>query len=197
MKRLFSLLTIILTAALTLAACGNDTTEGASNSSGTAANESHNQQDVAFAKGMIPHHQQAITMAQMAQDHAGSPEVKQFADTIEAAQGPEIEKLSGWLEAWGEEIPSADASGDMDHGDMGHGNDGMMSDDQMEQLSQATGAEFDRMWLEGMIAHHQGAVQMAETEIAEGKNREAIAMAEEIKAAQSAEIAKMKDLLGS
>lgn len=196
MKRLFTLLAFVLAALLALSACAGDTPEGESSST----SESHNGQDVAFAQGMIPHHQQAITMAQMAHDRAGSPEVKQLAEEIEAAQAPEIETLTGWLKAWGEDVPSADAGdemGGMDHGDIGDGEEGMMSDDRLEQLGQATGAEFDRTWLEGMIAHHQGAVTMAESEIADGKNPDAIAMAQEIKETQNTEIAEMKKLLGS
>ena len=111
-------LTAALVAAslLTLAACGND------DGSGSAAG--HNDADVAFAQQMIPHHQQAVEMAQLAETRAESAEVKNVAAEIKAAQDPEIETMTGWLESWGEDVPDEDMSG-MDHGSSGkHSGDG-------------------------------------------------------------------------
>lgn len=187
MKKFLSLVALVVAATLALAACGSSSATDTGSDSGD-----HNKQDVTFAKDMIPHHQQAVQMAKMAKVHAGSTDVKQLADDIEAAQGPEIEKMTGWLEAWGEDAPSGSMSG-MSHDDM----PGMMSDADMTKLGQATGGRFDQMWLKGMITHHEGAVKMADTEIANGKNADAIDLAKTIKTAQTKEIARMKTMLGS
>jgi uncharacterized protein (DUF305 family) len=130
--------------------------------------------------------------------HAGSTEVKQLANGIESAQGPEIKTMTGWLKALGQDAPSGSMSGMGGKGGSSP-NDmpGMMSDTDMAKLGRATGATFDQMWLKGMIAHHEGAVEMANTEIAKGKNGDAIDLAKSIKAAQTKEIAKMKNMLGS
>ena len=74
---------------------------------------------------------------------------------------------------------------------------GMMSDDQMSRLCQATGAAFDRAFLQMMTAHHQGAIQMAQTELADGQNPEAKALAQKIITAQQGEITQMRTLPGS
>lgn len=149
--------------------------------------------DVAFAQGMMPHHQQAVEMAQLAADRAADPRVRDLAARIEAAQAPEIETLSGWLEAWGAEAPGSPGT---DHGSTGHGDmGGVMTPEDTAALAGASGTSFDRLFLEQMTAHHSGAVQMAETEIAAGEDPEAIAMAEEIRDTQNAEIAEMEQLL--
>ncbi len=194
----------LLAGALVLAGCADNSVHGAMSdmsdspaaSSSTAASDPAaevNDADVAFAQGMLPHHEQAVEMAQLAADRAADPRVQDLAARIEAAQAPEIETLSGWLEAWGAE---ATGSTGMGHGEMGHGDTGgMMSEEDMESLGGAAGAEFDRMFLEMMIAHHEGAVEMATTEAAEGRAPDAIAMAEEIRDTQNAEIAEMRQLL--
>ena len=191
MKRTFMTITFAVVAALTVAGCGNDTdSNGSTDSSGGQFNDA----DVTFAQSMIPHHEQAVEMATMASEQASSPEVKQLADKIAAAQGPEIDTMTGWLEDWGQEVSSDSTSG-MDHS--GSGMSGMMSDDDMESLGAATGAEFDQMFLTMMIEHHTGAIEMAKTEQQDGENPDAIALAEKIEADQTAEIAQMEDLLGS
>ena len=194
----------LLAGALALAGCSGDSghegMSGMSDSSPSAsasasgdATAQFNDADVAFAQGMLPHHQQAVEMAQLATYRAADPRVKDLAARIEAAQAPEIETLAGWLESWG---PEATSSSGMDHGGTDHGDTGgMMSDEDMTALADASGAEFDRLFLEQMTAHHSGAVQMAETEIAEGQNSDAIAMAEGIRDTQNAEIAQMQQLL--
>lgn len=159
-----------------------------SDSSSGDAEGSFNDTDVAFARDMIPHHQQAIQMARLADGQAEHPRVLDLAGRIEAAQQPEIDTLSGWLEDW-----DAD-TGHMDDDGMG-GMGGMMSEQDMRSLMTSTGAEFDRLFLEQMITHHEGAVQMAETEIADGQNPDAIALAESIRDGQTAEIAEMEQLL--
>lgn len=196
------LATALVAGALVLAACGDDSDAGpdatGSSDTSTAAEPTaepsaaadFSDADVTFATGMVPHHESAIEMAQLAEGRAADPRVLDLAVRIEAAQGPEIEILSAWLERWG-----ADEEAGMDHGGMDHGSGGMMSEQDMQALMNATGAGFDRMFLTQMIEHHRGAVQMAETEAAEGSNSGALAMAESIRDSQSAEIAEMEQLL--
>jgi uncharacterized protein (DUF305 family) len=190
--------TIMLVAAL-LTGCGEDS-GGAidqTQKQGQEADGSFNDADVAFAQEMIPHHQQAIEMADLAESRAESQEVKDLAADIQAAQGPEIETLTGWLESWGEDVPDEGMSG-MDHGDMSSDEmGGMMTEDEMAELEAASGAEFDQMFLTMMIEHHEGAIEMAKTEQSEGGFPEAVDMAEEIETTQAEEIQTMQDLLKS
>lgn len=160
-----------------------------------AASAAHNDQDVAFATGMIPHHGQAIQMADMALASAQSGEVKTLAQQIKDAQDPEIQTMSSWLQEWGQPVPAPTAAAEGE-GHMGHGSmDGMMSQQQMTQLHQAQGDAFDRMWLQMMIEHHQGAVTMSQQEIDSGENPAAVALAEQIISGQQAEIQHMQQLL--
>jgi len=183
MKRLFSAIALAVVAALSLTACGSGSSSG--NGGGD-----FNNADVTFAQSMIPHHQQAVAMAKMAKAHASSPEVKKLADKIEAAQGPEISTMQGWLKDWGKSKASGSMSGMS-------GMPGMMSDSDMKGLDKATGATFDKMFLTMMIAHHTGAIEMAKTEQSKGKNADAKALAKNIEKAQTTEIAQMKKMLGS
>ena len=146
----------------------------------------HNDADVTFAQQMIPHHEQAIEMAALAATNASDQRVKDLATQIEAAQSPEIEEMQGWLESWGEEATAEDGA---EHAGM------EMSDEDMAALEAATGPEFDRMFLEMMIEHHTSAIEMAETEIADGEFPDAVEMANAIKSSQEAEIAEMEALL--
>jgi uncharacterized protein (DUF305 family) len=193
MKRLFSSTILALVAAFALTGCGSD-----GDSAGDGGGD-FNDADVTFAQSMIPHHEQAVQMAKVAKMHASTSEVKNLADKIEAAQGPEIATMKGWLKDWGKDETSGDDSmGGMDHGSDDSGmNDmpGMMSDGDMGALDKATGAKFDRMFLTMMIEHHEGAIEMAKTEQSKGKNADAKALAKQIEAAQTTEIADMKELL--
>lgn len=187
MQRLFSSTLLALVAALALTACGTSDNGG---DGGDGASD-FNDADVTFTQSMIPHHEQAVQMAKMARLHASTPEVKNLADTIEAAQGPEIATMDGWLEDWGKD--KTDSTGGM-----GHGSDdmpGMMSDDDLSGLEAATGGGFDRMFLTMMIEHHTGAIEMAKTEQSKGKNADAKALAKKIEADQTAEIAQLRKLL--
>lgn len=177
----------------------SDTTGGSS-----AADTAHNAADVMFAQQMIVHHQGAIAMADLAPDRAQSAEVKALAAKIKTAQAPEIEQMTSWLQAWGMP-PMTQSSGMGDMGGMDHGsstsNDGsgsampgMMTDEQMQQLTAATGPEFDKMFLEMMIAHHEGAIEMSKTEKGSGQNTDALALADAITTGQTAEIAEMRAL---
>jgi uncharacterized protein (DUF305 family) len=185
----------LIAGTLTLTGCADDTTGSAHNGHTTDGSEvsagteaSFNEADAAFARDMLPHHEGAISMAQLAPGRAADPRVLDLASRIEAAQAPEIDTLTGWLEEWG-----ADDTGGMDHGagDMG----GMTSEADMIALMDASGAEFDRLFLTQMIEHHRGATAMAAREAADGQNSDALAMAENIRDTQNAEIAEMQVLL--
>ncbi len=157
-----------------------------------------NDADVTFVQGMIPHHSQAVDMAELAADRASNKQVKDLATRIQQAQGPEIEQMQGFLAAWGMPESGAGSMDGMNHGgdsDQGMaGMSGMMNDDQMQQLQDAQGAGFDRMFLQMMIEHHTGAVQMAKTELADGQNQDAKDLAQKIIDAQQSEITEMQAL---
>jgi uncharacterized protein (DUF305 family) len=196
-----------VTAALVLAACGggdhSDTASGGHPSSSASAHataDAHNAQDVSFAQGMIPHHRQAVEMAELAADRASSARVKDLATRIEKAQAPEIRTMSGWLKAWGEDVPSAAPGMDgMDHSG-GHGGGsgmaGMMDQKDMDKLAKSSGKAFDSTFLTMMVEHHEGAVEMAGAEKAKGKYAPATALADDVITAQTAEIDEMNKLLG-
>ncbi|WP_439659136.1 DUF305 domain-containing protein [Lentzea sp. HUAS TT2] len=145
----------------------------------------NNAADVAFAQGMVPHHEQALDMAKLVPSRSSDDKVRALAQRVEKAQAPEITQLNGWLEEWGAK---------QDHG--GHDMTGMMSDGDMARLDKATGAEFDRLWLEMMIKHHEGAVEMAKTELAQGQDDRAKKLAQAVIDGQQQEITEMKALLG-
>lgn len=184
---------------LLLAACGGSSDAGSSSapapagaSAAQAAAEA-TPADISFAQLMIPHHQQALEMAEMALAQAESPEVLELAQQIQAAQDPEIQMMSGWLQSWGAPMEMGDDHGSHDMGGMTM--DGMMSDEDMAALADATGADFDRMWLEMMIAHHEGAISMADQVKAESSNADVLALADAVITGQTAEIATMQQLL--
>lgn len=188
-------------AALTLTACGNDGDGKASSGTATASDSatgSHNAADVSFSKEMIQHHRQAVEMAGLAADHASSAQVKSLATKIEGAQAPEIKTMSGWLTSWGEQVPK-DMSGmdsGMNHDMSSSGTPGMMSDADMGKLEKASGADFDTMFLSMMVEHHEGAIEMAKTEKADGSYAPATELAADVITAQSAEIKQMNKMLG-
>ncbi|MFJ2830536.1 DUF305 domain-containing protein [Streptomyces sp. NPDC087263] len=193
-------------AALVLTACsdgaggGHDMGSMESNSSPTATSTStasakagdHNDADVSFSTEMIQHHRQAIDMAELADSRASSQEVKDLATKIKGAQDPEIRTMSGWLTSWGEAVPD-DMSG-MEH-DTSSTMPGMMSSDDMAKLDKASGAEFDTMFLTMMVQHHEGAIEMAKTEQANGTYGPATKLADAVVTAQTAEIEQMKQML--
>jgi uncharacterized protein (DUF305 family) len=148
----------------------------------------HNEADVAFSEMMIPHHQQAVEMAKLAETRAENQDVKDLATAIEAAQDPEIQTMQGWLKSWGED----GMSHEMGHDEM----PGMVDDKTMGELGKATGAEFDRLFLTSMIAHHEGAIAMAESEKSDGVHKGALRLADAIIKTQAAEIKRMRGMLG-
>lgn len=192
------------TAAVLLVACGggNDSSAGRhgghdgespASASPSADRGGHNAADVSFAKGMIPHHQQAVEMAGLAESRAMSAEVKKLAAGIEKAQDPEIKTLSGWLASWGEKLPEQNGGGEH----AGHSMSGMMASGDMKELEKASGAAFDTAFLRMMVEHHEGAVEMAEAEQSDGVYPPGKDMAESIVTSQSVEITRMNKLLGT
>ena len=194
-----ALVTVVPTALLALlTACGSP---GAA-PTGTMATPSvarmsesgaaHNDADIAFAQMMVIHHEGAIEMAGLAERVGSSSGVRALAGRIRAAQGPEIDQMRGWLKAWGEPAPE-----DSDMAGMGHGGMEMGGLDQqaaMDQLRKLDGEAFDKAFLAVMIEHHQGALTMANQEVANGENADAVALATTIIAAQQKEIAEMQAL---
>ena len=159
----------------------------------TAAAEANNDADVMFAQHMIPHHSQAIDMSETLLAKQGiDPRVTQLANQIKAAQGPEIAQMQGWLTQWG--IPAMPPMSD--HGDMA-GMSGMMSEQDMTALKDATGVEAAKLFLTQMIAHHEGAITMAQAEIKDGRYAPAIALAHSIATTQQQEIDTMKGILAT
>ncbi|MGA5412038.1 DUF305 domain-containing protein [Streptomyces lavendulocolor] len=188
--------------ALFVTGCGDDSSGSAATSPRPTTSLSvpageHNQGDVDFAQGMIPHHRQAVMMADMAETRASSSDVKELAEEIKKAQEPEIATMSAWLTAWGEEVPQGmDGMDGMDHGDASS-MPGMMNDQQMNDMRGASGTAFDTMFLTQMIKHHEGAITMAETEKKEGAYGPAKELADDIITAQKAEITHMREMLGT
>ena len=190
---------LALTLALT-AACGGE--EPAGDASEASAPESrHNLADVGFAQDMLVHHAQALDMVELTEGRPLEPDVRRLASDIEAAQAPEIETFTDWLEMWDERVPHAGMDGmdgmqgteDMEGSD--HDMPGMMTSGQMDRLTEVSDEEFQSAWLELMIEHHEGAVEMAETQVERGEYAPAIELAEQIAASQTSEIEEMRRML--
>lgn len=170
-----------LLAVTLLSACGE-----------TSSSESadFNDADVMFAQMMIPHHEQAIEMSEIALDPASgaSAAIQDLAIRIRDAQDPEIEMMKGFLATWGAPLNPEDG---MDHSSM---MEGMLTVEELDELAGLQGSEFDVRWAKAMIAHHKGAVAMAEDVLSDGKNPETRKLAEEIIANQQAEIDELTPL---
>ncbi|MGG7652687.1 DUF305 domain-containing protein [Kocuria rosea] len=216
MKRSTTLTTLALASALALAGCGTSGAQegagtdaetaapaasaSAATSTGAASGEpiaaEHNDADVMFAQMMLPHHEQAVEMSEMllAKDDVPA-EVADFAQGVIDAQGPEIERMNDMLTAW-EAEPLADAEdmNGMDHGS-GAGMSGMMSEEDMSALEDAQGTGAAQLYLEQMTVHHEGAVEMAQEQIEQGQNPQAVELARQVVADQEAEIAEMEQML--
>ncbi|GAA2077046.1 DUF305 domain-containing protein [Aeromicrobium tamlense] len=185
---------LALLAALTLGGCSDDAREPGADHRGHGSADAQteradaNEADVMFATMMIPHHEQAIEMSDLILAKDGiDPRVRALAEEIKQAQAPEIEQLRGWLADW--DAPTADAS----HGG-GHGA-GMMDEQDMAALEDAEGDRASRLFLEQMIEHHEGAIDMARSEVADGRHPDAVGLAGSIVATQLLEIERMNDLL--
>ena len=196
--KLRHLTTFAAIGALGLAACGDNNTASPTSTIATEASvpaaSSFNAADVQFAQSMIPHHQQAVEMADIALDptvEAGA-QVHDLATRIKGAQDPEIAMMSGWLTSWEQPMQ-------MDAG-MSQGmpmTDGMMTDAEMTSLHNVKGAAFDTMWMQMMIRHHTGAIAMAQTLKTSGTNADVIALADQVITAQQSEIDEMKAIVGT
>lgn len=209
-----------LFAVAAIGACGNSATKetapssAASQSQTTASPQAspraaaHNKADMMFANMMIPHHQQAIEMSDLVLGKQGmDPRVVELAAQIKDAQGPEIQQMQGWLEEWNmdmNDMPGDGGMGDMPgHGGMGDmpgmggmgGMDGMLSPAEMQSLREAQGAQASKLFLTGMIKHHEGAITMAQNEIKNGEFPEAIELSKAIVESQQKEIDTMNEIL--
>ena len=197
-----SILLLVLAVALGISACGEDEKSDPSAARTAGNGDVYNDADVEFATGMIPHHAQAIEMVVLAQDRPLDPEVARLRDQVREAQVPEVETMTDWLTSWGEEVPATS----LDHGHAEHGTGGMedmeempgmMTAEEMEELEQAPDGAFQELWLQMMIEHHEGAIEMAQTEQRDGEFPDAIALAEAIESGQQAEIELMEGLLAT
>ncbi|MEY3473103.1 MAG: hypothetical protein RLY22_606 [Actinomycetota bacterium] len=182
-----AILGLVLTSALALSGCsmnvgnqdhGRDGTMHQNEASEFSSN------DVMFAQMMIPHHQQAVDMGTLAETRASDEEVKTLAAQIKAEQGPEIQEMKAWLS-------SANAGMHMGH-DMGM--DGMLSEAEIDALEKATGSEFDRLFVAGMIAHHEGAIVMAQM-VLNSANSKAKSLGEKIVESQTIQIQELQAIL--
>ena len=205
-RRLLAIGAAAVATLTTLTGCSGSSPEAGTSPAGTttsAAAQPHNQADAMFAHHMIPHHQQAIEMSDIVLGKQGiDPRVVTLANQIKAAQGPEIQQMQSWLSQWGEPtmmpVPSSMMPGH-DMGDMGDmpGMSGMMSGEDMAALRNAQGVEASKLFLTQMIAHHQGAIAMAQDEIKSGQYPPAIAMSQSIVTSQQKEIDEMQAILAS
>lgn len=172
--KFFAMLTAGL---LLLTGCASDTQAG--------KEASYTASEQMFAEMMIPHHEQAVEMAELAETRAQNPEVLEIAAKIKAGQEPEIALLQTWISSTG------------GHGShAGHEMEGMLSDEELQQLEAASGVEFEKLFLQGMIKHHEGALAML-TMLDGSENPEVLELTEQIRSAQEAEIAEMKALLAN
>ena len=171
-----------------LPACGSSSSSGSQDTDLVADEAAFNDADVMFAQMMIPHHEQAIEMSDIALDPTvgAGEQVRALATQIKNAQDPEITQMKDLLMAWGKPLTSEE-----DHSSM---MSGMMSTDELAELGTLTGAAFDAAWAAAMIAHHEGAIEMAKTVLADGKNAETLALAQAIISGQELEIETLRSL---
>ena len=205
------------TTAATETSAGAATSQTAAGETGatTATDEDgeHSAADVMFSRMMIPHHLQAIEMSDiiLAKDDVPA-DVRTMAEEIKAAQGPEIEQMRQWLEQWG--VPGGPQGGPWMGEDMpGHGGghmggreddadampmmDGMLSAREIQELSDAQGPDAARLFLEQMIAHHEGAIDMAEDEVSDGTYPPTVELARTILETQQREIDEMRGMIAA
>jgi uncharacterized protein (DUF305 family) len=149
--------------------------------------------DVMFAQMMIPHHQQAVEMSILAETRASSPEIKALAAEIKQAQQPEIDLMTVWLNEWDAPVLTGD---DAMGAHSGHGMAGMLTDEQLAALANSSGPEFDTLFAEYMIEHHEGAIDMAQA-VADSSDARVAELAQGIIETQRAEIAELEAFLAA
>jgi uncharacterized protein (DUF305 family) len=212
LRRRVAIVSAVAAGGLLLAACGGSDMEGMDHGSGSSASATapqtsgdkpepgaFNDADVMFAQMMIPHHEQALEMSKLADGQASDAEIKTLAADIEKAQDPEIKTMKSWLKAWGKPESAQESMPGMDHGsggmDHGSGMSGMMSEQDMKKLEAAKGTDFDRMFAQMMIEHHEGAITMAEDEQKNGRDATAKKLAAAVVKTQTAEVEKFQKIL--
>jgi uncharacterized protein (DUF305 family) len=152
--------------------------------------------DVTFMQGMIHHHAQAVDMTQLLATRTASDDMKKLALRIELSQNDEMKMMRRWLAARGQEVPGEHAH----HMPGAPMMPGMLSADEMAKLAAAKGPEFDRLFLEGMIKHHAGALTMVQELFAApgaGQDSEIYAFASDVDADQRMEIDRMAAMLAA
>ncbi len=177
---------------LLLAGCSTDHSMDAGDMSGDSNSSaevqaSSNMADIAFAQMMIPHHEQAVVMSEYALANTNNPQILALAQEIIDAQGPEIDQMTAILDRFNMDMG----------GHAGHTMAGMLTEEELENLQAARGPEFDQLFLVGMIAHHEGAIDMADDVLASGADPEVRELAQAIVAGQEAEIEYMQELLNN
>jgi uncharacterized protein (DUF305 family) len=181
--------TALLGLMILITGCSSDTGFTAAGSASSAFNEA----DVKFAQTMIPHHEQAVEMADAILAKQGvRPELTQLAQQIKDAQVPEVEALRAYLAGWEQPlIPDHSSEAHEDH----WAAEGDLTPEEMQALNAADAGEGQRLFLHGMIKHHKGAIAMVQEEIDNGENPDAVKLAQGIKDGQSAQIKTMETLL--
>ncbi|MEV7970798.1 DUF305 domain-containing protein [Sphaerisporangium sp. NPDC088356] len=174
---------------LAFPACGAATaTPGARPAGGTsapAATGPVNDADVMFLQMMIPHHRQGMEMADLARTRAVRGEVRTLATAVETTQGDEVRAMTAWLLGWGRPL-TADA-----HAHEAHGGLHVTSPEEITTLRRMTGVEFERRFLNVMIAHQTNAIEMARTEVGAGLNAQVKSFAHRIDQSRSAQVRQM------
>jgi uncharacterized protein (DUF305 family) len=185
MRRSLSVVAVLV-ALLGLTACSNHAAAPDPAGDASAA-------DAMFAQMMIPHHEQAVVMADLAPTRAQDPQILELATQIKGAQQPEIDQMAAWLEEWG--VPRLAGDEAMAaHGS--HGMSGMLTDEQLAELEASSGTDFDQLFAQLMIEHHEGAIEMANS-VVDSSDPRVAQLAKQIISTQEAEIEQLRPLAGS
>ncbi len=197
----------VLALAATAAACSSDDDSSGHDSNSAASEQARpadvNDADVVFVRRMIPHHRQAVAMSEMVIEAGTDSDTIALAEQIKAAQGPEIDQMTTWLDDWGVAADSIETEDHGMHGDVSSVDSsmmegaGMMSNEEMDNMSAMSGADLESMFLQMMIRHHEGAIEMAQTELEDGSNGDVLALAQNIVDIQQAEIETMSSMLNA
>lgn len=151
-------------------------------------NASFNEADLKFVEQMIPHHQQAVQLADLAETRAEDEEVRSIAMDISFIQAIEVEELQGWLLDWGISHGTDDHD---DHGDMA----GMLTDEELQSLDAASGTDFDLLFSQLMVKHHEGAIDAARSVLNDGKSADVKGFAESVIETQTAELEELQSII--